>query len=226
MAEIEELLPDADPNVITITTDVEDAVLQKKGDDLEDPPSVMVVSNENSIAGGETSLLKQPNKYMFVMEAFKSQMEMPSMENLKPWSAMIADMERPTSLAESLNRVSHNQAYYRTNYLFLACAFAACTIFTTPSLFWMAIIAGGFAVYTYYWREPYELAIPFTSQKMTSDTLVKVVAGACLLITIYTGSIVTLLWTLFITLMAAAIHSIFRKVPEENLFAETEPDNN
>lgn len=206
------LLGPSDPNVVTITTSEEDA-------DLKDSTLPNQPDEVYSIGGG-VELLKQPNKYMFFIEGVKNQLAMPSMDNLRPWGAMIADMERPSSLSEATTRVSHNQAHYRTNYLFLAAAFAACTIFTTPSLFWMALIAGGFAIYTYYWKEPYEIGVPFTNRKMTSGMLVKVVAGVCLLVTVYTGSIVTLLWTLFITLVAAMGHSVMRKVPEENLFGE------
>ena len=163
-------------------------------------------------------LLAQPRAYVALYESLKNSISLPAFGDAQPWGTMTEGLERPLSFGDIIDRVKHNQSVFRANYLFIVCAFAAYAIFTTPALFLASMAAGGFALYTLYWNKPYEFQL--MGRTFTGKSCVVGVTAACLLFTVLSGSIMTLLWTFFVAFVASSAHCILRKVPEENLFDE------
>lgn len=166
------------------------------------------------------NLLEQPRAYMVLFESVKAYISAPSLEGVKPWGTMLVGLEKPASLSEAMKRVMHNQAHFRNNYVLMATTFTAYTLFTTPSLFLMALLVGGFAFYAFYWTENYELKL--FGRTYDAKTCITVLSALCLVYTIFTGSIMGFLWSLFVAFSLSGIHSVMCKVPEEDLFAPQE----
>lgn len=181
-------------------------------------PIGAIPQDQNILPVSKVELLEQPRAYLVLYEGLKNSISLPALGDTQPWGAMVEGLERPSSFGDIIDRVKHNQTVFRANYLFLACAFAAYAIFTTPSLFLASIAAGGFALYTLYWNKPYEFQV--MGQTFTNKSCVVGVSAACLLFVVLSGSIMTLLWTFFVAFVVSSAHCILRKVPEENLFEE------
>lgn len=195
---------------------------------VEEPGPVITIEEEARLTSAPeeqespvtVDLVERPGAYMVLFESVKAYISAPSIEGLKPWGTMTVGLEKPSSLSDAMKRVMHNQTHFRSNYVFMAALFTAYTIFTTPSLFLMALMVGGFAAYALYWTENYELKL--FGRTYDAKTCITVLSALCLVYTIFSGSIMGFLWSLFVAFSLSGIHSVMCKVPEEDLFAPQE----
>ena len=186
--------------------------------DLNIEPDGSAATTEAPSNEASVELLDTPPRfYTVVFEGLKNYVSFkPSFEELRPWKTMSEGLERPASVSEALSRVLHNQAHFRTNYIFITALFSVYVFLTTPSLLLAALLVGGYAAYTIYRDEREEIVIAGIKTNKKSRIGAALTIG--LLFTIYTGSIMTILWALFVSLIVSASHSLLCKVPEENLF--------